>query len=130
METSPEHCANCGVAVYAFSKKIATSDDTPYCIRCAEELDIQYLAKNTCSVCTRLLEREELKFVMPSRLFSNYFFDKLPMQNRLMCTHCYARARKLNLLSKPLIKIERIRQRLKRAVVKEVEVETKELAKA
>jgi hypothetical protein len=114
METATEHCKNCGSIVYAFSKKTATSDGSSYCIKCAEELDSQYIKKNVCSVCTKLLEKQEIKFVLPSRMFSSYFFDKLPLETRLMCASCYSKAEKLNLVRRPLIKIGQIRTRLMR----------------
>lgn len=125
METATENCQNCGSIVYAFSKKTATSDGSTYCIKCAEELDSQYMKKNVCSVCTRLLDKQEIKFVLPSRMFSSYFFDKLPLENRLLCLQCYGRAEKLNLVRKPLIKIGQIRVRLMRRLEKKAIVRSR-----
>lgn len=120
MKAIPEQCGNCGVKVYEFSMKEAASDNSLYCIRCAEELDMQYLARNVCSVCTKLMEKQELKFVMPSRMYSNYFFDKLPIETRLMCANCYRKAESLNLIRRPLIKINQIRLKLKRSIAKRI----------
>ncbi|MGD0728854.1 MAG: hypothetical protein ABR981_02150 [Candidatus Micrarchaeaceae archaeon] len=120
MEAIPEQCGNCGAKVYEFSSKEAASDNSIYCIKCAEELDMQYLAKNVCSVCTRLMEHNEVKLVMPSRLYSNYFFDKLPIETRLMCTACYRKAESLDLVRKPLVKINQIRLKLKRTFAKRI----------
>jgi hypothetical protein len=123
MENITEHCDRCGSVVYPFSRNISVSDNSSYCIKCAEELDRHYLSKNVCSVCTMLLDKNAVKFVMPSRLYSIYFFDKLPIENRLMCVGCYRKAEKLNIIRKPLVKIEQIRLKLsskfaKRSVVK------------
>lgn len=118
METETGHCKSCGNVVYEFSKKTATSDGSSYCVKCAEQLDSQYLKRNICSVCVKLLDREEIKFVMPSRMYSGYFFDRLPMENRLMCASCYIKAEKMNLIGKPLMKIEHIKARLKNGIIK------------
>lgn len=119
-ENGTEHCDKCRTVVYAFSKKIATSDESSYCIKCAEELDSQYLKRNICSVCTTLLDRQEIKFVMPSRLYSSYFFDRLPMENRLMCSSCYVRANRLNLVRNPLIKIGTIKAKLRSRLTRSI----------
>ncbi|MDE1870839.1 MAG: hypothetical protein KGI06_01205 [Candidatus Micrarchaeota archaeon] len=125
META-EHCKRCGTVVYAFSKNAAVSDNSSYCIKCAEELDSSYLARNTCSVCTRLLAKDEVKFVMPSRLYSAYFFDRLPMEHRLMCVTCYRKADRLNILKRPLVKIEQVRTRLRRTLARKSALRIKE----
>jgi hypothetical protein len=125
METEAEHCKKCGSVVYAFSKDVAVSDGSVYCIRCAEEIDRYYLARNVCSVCTRLLDKNEVKFVMPSRLYSSYFFDKLPIEHRLMCAHCYRKVSKLNIIREPLIKIYHIRLRLRRALAKRAVIKSR-----
>ena len=113
-----ENCGRCGSLVYPFSTEKSASDGSSYCVKCAEEIDRQYLARNTCSMCTRLLEREEVKFVMPSRLYSNYFFDRLPIEYRLMCVKCYRRADRLNYIRQPLAKIWQIRARLGKTLVR------------
>jgi hypothetical protein len=102
--------------VYGFSMCVAESDNVSYCIKCAEEIDRYYLAKNICSLCTRLLYKNEIKFVMPSRLYSSYFFDRLPIEHRLMCVSCYRKVEKLNIIRQPLVKIGQIRLRLGRAI--------------
>ena len=118
MDCEIEHCNKCGSIVYPFSKETAVSEGSSYCVKCAEEIDRYYLAKNTCSVCTRLLERGDVKFVMPSRLFSSYFFDRLPIEHRLMCVGCYRRASRLNIMRLPLVKIGQIRAKLGRAIAR------------
>jgi len=118
MENAFEHCDRCGTVVYPFSKGAAASDDSNYCVKCSEEIDRTYLSRNVCSVCTALLGKNEIKFVMPSRMYSNYFFDRMPIENRLMCLNCYRRADKLDILRKPLVKIGYIRARLSRALVR------------
>lgn len=123
MEYAIEHCNRCGSLVYPFSKEVAVSDGSSYCVKCAEETDRHYLAKNTCSVCTRLLDRNDVKFIMPSRIYSSDFFDRLPITHRLMCVQCYRKASRLNIIRHPLVKIDQIRFRLgktfaRRSVVK------------
>ena len=118
METATEHCDKCGVIIYAFSMDVAISDNSSYCIKCAEELDRHYLANNVCTLCTRLLDKNDIKVVMPSRLYSSYFFEKLPIGNRLMCITCFRRVEKLNIIKQPLTKIEQIRIRLKKSFVR------------
>lgn len=118
METEHELCNRCGSIVYGFSRGVAESDSLSYCIKCSEEIDRYYLARNICSVCTKLLGRDEIKFVMPSRIYSSYFFDRLPIEHRLMCVRCYRKVEKLNIIRQPLIKIGQIRIRLGRALGK------------
>lgn len=125
MENAIEHCTRCNAIVYPFSKNVAASDNSSYCVKCAEELDRNYLAKNVCSVCTKLLERDEVKFVMPSRMYSAYFFDRLPIEHRLMCVRCYRKAEKLNIISRPLVKIGQIRLRLRRAFARKAILKTR-----
>lgn len=117
METTG-HCNRCGSVIYPFSKNIAVSDNSYYCVKCADELDRNYLVRNVCSICTKLLDKNEIKFVMPSRLYSSYFFDKLPIENRLMCAQCYRKVDKLNVIRSPLIKIDQIRLRLRRTLTR------------
>jgi len=104
--------------MHPFSKSMSVSDNSFYCVKCSEELDHEYLTRNYCSLCTRLLDRSEIKFVMPSRLYSSYFFDKLPVSTRLMCTGCYKRVERLDLLKRPLIKIRHIRSKLGLAIAR------------
>lgn len=123
MEAATEHCNRCGSLVYPFSREVAVSDGSSYCVKCAEEMDRHYLSKNTCSVCTRLLDRNDVKFIMPSRIYSSNFFDRLPVTQRLMCVQCYRRASRLSIIRQPLVKIDQIRLRLgktfaRRAVVR------------
>jgi len=127
METEIERCNRCGSLVYPFSKETSVSEGSSYCVKCAEEIDRSYLAKNTCSVCTRLLERGDVKFVMPSRLFSSYFFDRLPVEHRLMCVKCYRKASRLNIIRQPLVKIGHIRAKLGKAITRRQTVKIREI---
>ncbi len=107
-----EYCPRCGTRIYAFSKKKAASDGKTYCIKCAEEIDRKYLQEYTCSVCKRVLEKSEVKFVLPS---SSFGLIEMPLHKRLLCADCYAeytrhpsiaalrKAKKLN----PLARISR-----------------------
>ena len=88
MLDSAEYCRRCGSILYDFSKKRSASDGYCYCIKCAEYLDKKYLIDNTCSVCARTLGKADVKFVMPSRLYST---EQLPLEKRLVCVSCYKR---------------------------------------
>ena len=83
-----ECCKRCGSVIYGFSKKRSASDGLYYCIKCAEYLDKKYLIENTCSVCARTFSKGEVKFVMPSRIYST---SPLPLAKRLVCVNCYKR---------------------------------------
>jgi protein-arginine kinase activator protein McsA len=83
-----ESCKRCGSVIYGFSKKRSASDGLYYCIKCAEYLDKKYLIENTCSVCARTFSRGEIKFVMPSKIYS---MSPLPLAKRLVCVNCYKR---------------------------------------
>jgi hypothetical protein len=119
MELESENCGRCGGIVYPFSKKESASDSAYYCVKCAEELDREYLKKNVCSLCTELIPKGDVKFVMPSRIYSSYFFDRLPLENRLMCLDCYRKVEKMNIIRNPLTKLIHIRARLQNAFRKE-----------
>ena len=61
-----------------------------------------------------------LKFVMPSRLYSGYFFDRLPVGNRLMCESCYRSVERLGIMKDPLAKLGSIRSRLAKGKAQKV----------
>ncbi len=75
-------------------------------------MDLACLSRMVCTVCIKNLNKQETKLVMPSRMYSSYFFDKLPMLERLMCVGCYRKAKRLNILHRPLTKISIIRKKL------------------
>ena len=81
-----ERCGRCGNEVYSFSKRIAQSDGRYYCVRCAEAVDRNYIIRNSCSVCGRLLSKREVKVVLPSVAYGE---EQLPMAERLACASCY-----------------------------------------
>ncbi len=83
-----ERCKKCGMEVYPFSKKYSVSSGDYFCIKCAEKADRDYLIKNSCSVCKRLLDRGEVKIVMPSKI---YGAERMPVIDRLICMGCYRR---------------------------------------
>ena len=103
-----EYCGRCGTPVREFSSKMAASNGAYYCVRCAEELDRQYLAAHTCSVCSKMLSRSEGKFVMPSTIYNEY---SRPLMKRLICTSCYGKMARGN-MTKNLPSIGFIRSRL------------------
>lgn len=88
MNSSSDTCGRCGLHVYQFSRKLAQSDGRYYCIKCAEELDRNYLMKNGCSLCGRLLSKKEAKFVLPSSIYGAY---SMPLLDRLACIRCYTK---------------------------------------
>lgn len=115
MYDESEYCRRCGTAVYGFSKKLAASDNSYYCVRCAEELDKRYMVRNICSVCNRLLKKQELKFVMPSRMYSS---NSIPIGHRLLCGACYKRvARRTRIRS--FASINQLRSLVKSVLVRE-----------
>ncbi|MGC8496090.1 MAG: hypothetical protein ACP5RM_03485 [Candidatus Micrarchaeia archaeon] len=81
-----EFCPRCGAKLYAFSKKRAAADSIEYCIKCAEQVDREYLEAYTCSVCKKTMAKSEVKFVMPSTAFGS---SDMPLHKRLLCSSCY-----------------------------------------
>ena len=90
---SEEKCTRCGSAIYPFSTRIAISDRQRYCVKCAEELDARYMLKNSCSLCGKLLDRRQVKFVLPSIAYGS---ASMPLQERLACSPCYNKALRRN----------------------------------
>jgi hypothetical protein len=111
MEIGYGNCNRCGRVVYPFSGKESTSSNVYYCVGCSEELAGEH-KKNVCSLCTDLISRGDIKFVMPSRIYSNYFFDRLPLENRLMCLDCYKKVERLDMIKNPWVKLGHIKARL------------------
>ncbi len=86
--TAKEYCRKCGMEVYPFSKKYSVSTGESFCVKCAERVDREYLVKNSCSVCRKLLKANEVKLVMASKIYGT---TTLPLVDRLICTECYKR---------------------------------------
>lgn len=86
--TTREYCRKCGMEVYPFSRKYSVSSGEYFCVKCAEKVDREYLIKHSCSVCKRLLGKDEVKLVMPSRMYGDM---QLPLMDRLICAPCYKR---------------------------------------
>lgn len=83
---SREYCSRCGMEVFPFSKKYSVSSGAFFCVKCAEQVDREYLVKHSCSVCKRLLKSGDVKLVLPSKLYGD---GRLPLADRLICTQCY-----------------------------------------
>lgn len=81
-----EYCRRCGDSVYPFSKKYSTSASDFFCVKCAERLDREYLAKHTCAICTKILRNDELKFVLPASKFAD---PKTSVFERVSCLQCH-----------------------------------------
>ena len=82
-----EKCPRCGTSVYGFSKKYSVSVGDYYCIKCAEALDRDYLARTTCAMCGTALTKDDVKFVMSSKFFSA---SGMPLADRLICPSCHS----------------------------------------
>ncbi len=80
-------CNRCGVAIRSFSGRISEADGKLYCVKCAEKIDHEYLVKNACAICGRVLRNDEVKFVLPSKSFGS---ESIPMDARLACAECYS----------------------------------------
>jgi uncharacterized protein YlaI len=83
-----EKCPRCGTAIYGFSKKYSQSVGEYYCVKCAEALDRDYLARTTCAMCGKALTKSDVKFVMSSRFFNS---SGMSIVDRLMCADCHSR---------------------------------------
>lgn len=57
-----------------------------YCVKCAEELDKNFLAQMSCAVCGKHLYRDEAKYVMSSKFFGG---EAMPITERLVCASCH-----------------------------------------
>ncbi len=84
---SREYCSKCGMELFSFSRKYSVSASDYFCVKCAEKADREYLIKNTCSVCKKLLKKDEVKLVMPSMVYGD---EPMPLMDRLICTQCYS----------------------------------------
>lgn len=74
--------------VYPFSRKYSVSGGEFFCVKCAEKVDREYLIKHSCSICRKLLGKDEVKLVMPSKVYGEM---QLPLMDRLICAPCYKR---------------------------------------
>jgi len=115
-ETSREYCRKCGIQVYPFSKKYSVSGEEYLCVRCAETTDREYLVRNSCSVCKRLLKKDEVKLVLPSKIYGD---TQLPMMDRLICTQCYGTIGKKAPTRRSFRqRVEQARANIRRGIVK------------
>ncbi len=119
-----EYCSKCGIETFPFSKKYSVSASDYFCVKCAERTDKEYLIKNSCSVCKKLLKRNEVKLVLPSKIYSN---QPLPLLDRLICSNCYQRIGTRSMDRRSFRhKMERIRANIRagfmRKVMKQVSV--------
>jgi|GEM_PF-4409316 len=83
---SVEKCPRCGTTLHGFSKKYSYSMSRYYCVKCAEALDRDFLARTTCAICGRHLGKDDVKFVMSSKFFGS---EGMPLIDRLVCTSCH-----------------------------------------
>lgn len=116
IEMGIERCTRCGLQVFPFSSKMAESDRQVYCVKCAEHVDSAYMAKNICSVCTRLLSKSEARFINASKLYSE---GRLSIAERMVCAGCY---KKLSISVRNRMefsgKARQIRESIRRSIVK------------
>lgn len=118
MELGSEHCGRCGGLADACARDKAISCSSSYCNGCVKELKEELHGRNICSLCRCTIWDWAPKFVMPSRLYSGYFFDRLPVGNRLMCASCHRSVGRLGIMRDPLVKLGNIRSRLSKSPVK------------
>ncbi|MEM3227809.1 MAG: hypothetical protein QXR58_02495 [Candidatus Micrarchaeaceae archaeon] len=83
---SVEKCPRCGTTMRNFSKKYSYSMSRYYCVKCAEALDRDYLARTTCAICGKHLSKSDVKFVMSSKFFGS---SGMPLIDRLVCAECH-----------------------------------------
>jgi len=115
-EMSKEYCRKCGAEVYPFSKKYSVSASEYFCVKCAERADSEYIIKNSCSVCNRLLGKNEVKVVMPSRAYS---IGPVPLFDRLICAQCYKRVASRNRARSTFIqRMQRVRTNIRKSIAK------------
>jgi hypothetical protein len=114
--TGKEYCRKCGMETYPSSKKYSVSGGEYYCVKCAERADREYLIKNSCSVCRRLLKSNEVKLVLPSKVYGG---TQLPLVDRLICTKCY-NAMGTRSISRRSFKqkVEQVRTSIRKGMVK------------
>ncbi len=112
MELESEHCGRCGRLADAFASEGAICSGSYYCDACIREFAEELHGRNICSLCRCAIWEHAPKFVMPSRLYSGYILDRLPVGNRLMCASCYRHTERLGLMRDPLAKLGSIRARL------------------
>ncbi len=88
-----EKCPRCGTTIYGFSRKFSHSVGEYYCVKCAEALDRDYLARTTCAMCGKALTKNDVKFVMSSKFFNSF---GMPVVDRLLCEDCHPRVASRN----------------------------------
>lgn len=113
---SQEYCRKCGAAVYPFSKKYSVSASEYFCVKCAERADSEYIVRNSCSVCNRLLGKNEVKVVMPSKAYS---VGPVPLIDRLICTECYKKVATRVRSRRPFLqRVQQVRAGIRKNIIK------------
>jgi hypothetical protein len=112
MGSGLELCGRCGRLTEDSARDKAIGSSSAYCSGCMMELREELQGRNICSLCRCAIWDDDPKFVMPSRIYSRYFFDRLPIGNRLMCASCHRGAERLGAMGDPLAKLGSIRSRL------------------
>ncbi|MEM0154561.1 MAG: hypothetical protein QW814_01865 [Methanothrix sp.] len=80
-------CERCGVATYSPSDRVMRSAGRAYCKDCAAKLGLNRVEKNICAICGKILKKEEVKMVLPSKSFGDVV---IPLESRLACIECYS----------------------------------------
>lgn len=115
-ETSVEYCRKCGLEIYQFSKKYSVSTGEYYCVKCAEKVDREYLIKNTCAMCKRLMKPGETKIAMPSKAFSED--TSLILADRVICTACYKKFSTASRMKMRTSGLSRIREQIRKSIAR------------
>jgi len=119
MEIVSGLCGRCGRLADVSTRDRAISRNSFYCGDCMDELRKELQKGNICSLCRCEIWDGAPRFVLPSRLYSSYFFDRLPIGNRLMCVSCYRSVERLGIMNDPLAKLGSMRSKLGKSIVKE-----------
>lgn len=110
-----EYCSRCGIETFSFSRKYSVSTGMYYCVKCAEKLDREYLLKNSCAMCKRLLKASEIKIVVPSSMFGR---TPLVRADRVICATCHKKFGSQTRVRMPSSRIARIREQIRKGIAR------------
>lgn len=82
------YCGRCSAELQDYNSRRSLADGLYYCKRCAQSVEQERLARTTCAICKRQLQRQQPKIVMPSTICAP---EPVLMTERLLCVGCYKR---------------------------------------
>ena len=120
MEGLVEHCRSCGLEVTPYTKRYSIYAGEYFCEKCAERLDREYILKNTCALCGRVIAKSEVRFVLPSRLLGLQA-GSTEIDSRLACVSCYNRFAKATRVyaTNKTSRLEQIRSSIRKHLVRQ-----------